>query len=752
MAETGPAWPIGFKRHLRAEVAEGDGVFVFAEDGVTVLRGTGIGAVAGLLDVPAPAPDLMAARPGGLAPGQVGHVLARLAESGLLSHRRPAPGSDPAADAYWEAAGIDPADAVTGIDGARVRVDVIGDVDPGPARTALAGIGPVRVVGDGPADLAVVLCDDYLNPTLAEADAACRAAGIPWLPVKPLGTKIWLGPVFTPGPGCWHCLAARLRVHRVAESSALLALGHSGPAPYPLIATPTSAALAGHFAAMEVSSWLAGRRRPGQRSVWTFDTLGRSTESHELRPRPQCPVCGDPGLMRALARTPVTLNSRSTVDSGGGHRSSTAVETLDRYRHLISPVTGVVKQIQQDSRGPAMFNSFRSGANLAVSGLSIDNLRSAVRFETGGKGVTPLDAEVGALCEAIERYSGTFAGDEERVPGSLRSLGDDAIHPNTCQLYDPRQYTRRRAWNAAHAPFQYVCDPLDVDAELDWTPVWSLTNRRFRLLPTGLLYFNAPAAPGPRYVFADSNGNAAGSSLEDAVLQGALEIVERDAVALWWYNRLTMPGVDLTSFADEWIAGLREVYAELGRELWVLDVTSDVGIPVMVAVSRKLGPGPEDITFGFGAHLDPRIALRRALTELNQLMPPLIASDDAYGCEDIDAVRWWQEATLAGQPYLAPARSVRPRTPADYPDLTGDDLLDEVNLVRARLERLGLEVLVLDQTRPDTGLPVVKVIVPGMRHFWTRFAPGRLFDVPVRQGLLSRPRRYDELNPYPMFL
>jgi ribosomal protein S12 methylthiotransferase accessory factor len=63
----------------------------------------------------------------------------------------------------------------------------------------------------------------------------------------------------------------------------------------------------------------------------------------------------------------------------------------------------------------------------------------------------------------------------------------------------------------------------------------------------------------------------------------------------------------------------------------------------------------------------------------------------------------------------------------------------------------GLETLVLDQTRPDIGLSVVKVIVPGLRHFWCRFAPGRLYDVPVQMGWLSTPLKEEQLNPIPMF-
>jgi len=61
-------------------------------------------------------------------------------------------------------------------------------------------------------------------------------------------------------------------------------------------------------------------------------------------------------------------------------------------------------------------------------------------------------------------------------------------------------------------------------------------------------------------------------------------------------------------------------------------------------------------------------------------------------------------------------------------------------------------MLVLDQTRPDIGFPVVKVVVPGLRHFRPRFGPGRLFDASVTMRWLDRARKEDELNPVPFFL
>jgi ribosomal protein S12 methylthiotransferase accessory factor len=743
-----PETRVRFRRHLRPEIVEGEAVYLFSERGVTALQGAAVELLAPLLDGTRSLTEVIRDLPAELPAERVSGLVARLTAAGLLGSQDADDDGDEAALAYWDAAGLDPVDAVAGTTAATVRLVTVGDCRSDDVAEALRRAGLAITEDEG--DLSVVVCADYLDPALAEVDRTHRRAGKPWLIVKPTGTQVWVGPVFTPAEGaCWHCLATRLSANRPAEARVSAKHGRPGPAPRPAVGVAPVAATAAGVAATEATKWLAGYRHPGQQEVWVYDSLSLRVAHHSVRPRPQCSACGDPELVAAQANRPVVISPRPKRSvHGGGHRSATPGEVLDRYRHLISPVTGVVKDIRRDTRGPQLFNSYRSGSNQALGARTFDGLCSALRQDNGGKGVTPIDAEVGALCEALERHSGAFHGDEARIRGSYTELRDQAIHPDRCQLLDPRQYENRKAWNAAHSAFQHVVDPFDDNASIDWTPVWSMTAERHRLLPTGMLYYGAPS---PSSVRADSNGCAAGSSLEDAILQGLLEIVERDAVAVWWYNRLRMPAVDLDSVGDPWIAEVRETYRGLGRELWVLDLTADLGIPVMAAVSRRVGGDREDITFGFGAHLDPAVALRRALTELNQVMPAILDAGPAQlsASKDIDLRTWLATATVADQPYLLPdpsAPAIR-HAYAPEPDLSAD-----IRAVQRRLAAEGLELLVLDQTRPDIGLPVVRVIVPGMRHFWSRFAPGRLYEVPLHTGRRTAATAYEDLNPIPMFM
>ena len=232
-------------------------------------------------------------------------------------------------------------------------------------------------------------------------------------------------------------------------------------------------------------------------------------------------------------------------------------------------------------------------------------------------------------------------------------------------------------------------------------------------------------------------------------------MVERDSVALWWYYRLPKPAVDLAAFNEPYFQELLQFYQQHHRDLWVLDITSDLDIPTFAAISRRNDKAVENIILGFGTHLDPQIAILRALTELNQSLPAVLfnqyAQSRAYRDCYPEALAWWQTATIENQSYLIPDRTAKSKMPADYLYNWSDNLKTDVMNCVELAHSKGLELLVLDLTRPDVGLSVVKVIVPGLRHFWPRFAPGRLYDLPVQMGCLTAPLTEDQFNPQPIF-
>jgi oxazoline/thiazoline synthase len=754
---------VGFKRHLRVETVPAEAVYLVSERGVTVLSGPCVERLAPLLDGTRSRAQLTRELSPELAAAEVKSALGRMSDADLIDLCRPPdPGADVAPDApaaaFWALAGQHPDEAASAISAGIVEIVALGDVGSTAAAAACAESGLACCEpGTADATVSLVLCDDYLDVRLQAVNARHLASGHPWLLARPAGAEAWIGPMFRPGAGpCWACLATRLEGSRDEAHLLRRVLGSRAFPAAPQASLPASRTAAVQLAVLEVAKWLAGIRTEEQQAIYILDLLSLRGGHHAVHRRPQCARCGTPGMIAARAgRRPAVIRAASWPAASGrqGGRQAGPERVLKDYGHLVDPVTGIVPELRRDERCPVFQHSFVSGRNRALAASTVAGLRAVSRHPNGGRGVTEQEAKVSALCEAIERYSGTRQGYEPTIRGSLRSLRARAVHPNACLLFDQRQFDDRARWNTVCTPFHRVPEPFDDAAVIDWTPVWSLLTGEQRLLPTAMLYYQPRAEHGPASTPADSNGDAAGASLEDAIIRGFLELVERDAVALWWYNRTRQPGVCLRSFEDPWLAGLPERYERLGREVWALEVTSDLGIPVMAAITRRTADATEDIVYGFGAHFDPRTALRHALTELGQLLPAAggaQAGRSGYGANDPHLVSWWTSATVANQPYLLPQPGQPARTAADYGHAAGGSPgLDGISAIA---RRAGLDILVLDQTRPDIRMPVAKVVVPGMRHLWPRFAPGRIFDVPVRLGRRPRPAEYSELNPVPVYV
>jgi ribosomal protein S12 methylthiotransferase accessory factor len=492
----------------------------------------------------------------------------------------------------------------------------------------------------------------------------------------------------------------------------------------------------------------------------TVDLAELATVEHQLVRRPQCERCGDPKLI--TSRDPkVTITSHPLArDTEGGLRTRPTGEVYQQLRRHISPIIGAVTWlIPFTETDDGLIYCYRAGHNFAMIRNDVSRLRRNLRGQSGGKGRTDLQARVSGLAEAIERYSGLWRGDEPVRHTSYAELGPgQAVHPSELTLFSDRQYEQRDTLNADPANRLHVVPcRLPGDRAVDWTACWSMTHDQVRYVPSAYAWFGHPDLEQDSfYCYADSNGNAAGTTREDAILQGFLELVERDAVAVWWYNRTRRPGFEMTALHDPYVDRLRAFYADHGRSLWMLDITNDLGIPVIAAVSHRAGHPVQDILVGFGAHFDPKIAAARALTEVNQFFP-MVTERDASGetlylaDDDLAMMSWLREVKIEDEPWLTPDPDQPARGPSSYHWADFDDLAGAVAQCVDVTSQAGLEFIVLDQTQPDLDLSVVKVIVPGLRHFWRRLGAGRLYTVPVHLGWQDEPGREEELNPRSMF-
>jgi ribosomal protein S12 methylthiotransferase accessory factor len=447
----------------------------------------------------------------------------------------------------------------------------------------------------------------------------------------------------------------------------------------------------------------------------------------------------------------------------GAHRAGDLLQTWEQFEHHISPVTGVV-----DAFAPVCcddlahcYESTRYDTKPLGKPLDLLSTRDHTDW---GKGIDPMQARVSALAETLERYSLMAERPADTTRAAMIELGAEAIDPRSLLHFSDAQYADHGASSSDVPHFERVPrDRFDPDQVIGWTAGRCLTDQRVCLVPSDYCWISPEATRDGAFCVPDTNGCAAGSHLEHAILQGLYELVERDSVALWWYNMARRPGVDLASFHDPEITAIRGHHrSPLGRELRVLDITSDIGIPVFAAISASAEVGRPEFVFGFGCHQNPAIALRGAVTELIQLLTvqkrflttptnpdpwknnrPLVAR---Y-IED-----WLRRTRREDQPHLFPAEDEQPRSRADFQETCTRDLRQDLSWCVDRLHSLGIKVFVVDVTRPDIGLAVVRVMAPGLRHFWRRLGPGRLYDAPVALGWLDHPTAEHELNPISMFV
>ncbi len=758
--------PVRFKSGLNVDVLNGSQVFMLSDSDQVLMEDSTVAQVVRVIDGRRDIADIVAA-----VAHQVGPTIAFAAVNSMLQkgYLRTDSLTGGPFGSYLENRGLDPSHTINSLVSRRVALlpltlqrphdevqHVLGEIalglrDQGVTVEFLTS--DTDVVRVDPECSVIVVAEDYIHPSLEQLNRQLYQRGIPWLLVKPWGQSAWLGPAFDSNTSaCWTCMQDRLVANRQAERYLAEHLGR-------LPSVPTSGMLPGatRIASQAIFAHLIaivnGDPSPFTDILRSMDLMTMAVTDHTVIKQPLCLVCG---TMTQRPTAEVVLTPTTSLEgTDGGYRVCTPEETVERLSKHVSPITGAVSKIESlgvDTDGVTY--SFTAGHNYATINDSMRLLAQNLRGQSGGKGRTRQQARASAVCEAIERFSGVW---EPRIPSvrsAWRDLEQYAIHPADVLLFSDAQYDSRSTFGQVHNRFQRVPKRFDESRPIDFTPARSLTTGDEVLVPAGLAWYGTPDVEVYPYVYTDSNGEAAGNTLEEAILQGLCEVCERDAVGMWWFNRVQRPGVDLDSFKDPYVDVLREFYAKKGRNIWVISLQNDLKMPVFAAMSRR-DRDVQDIMVGFGAHPDPSLALFRALTELNQFLP-FVAMQDEYGntiyrTQDEATIEWCRNATTESEPWLMPHQGLPLVKLSDLPS-TGTRRIDElVDRQVKTLRDVGVETIVINQSRPEIELSVAKVFTPGLRHFWRRSAPGRLYDVPVKLGWLDRPLAEEDLNPRSVF-
>ncbi|RIV40411.1 cyclodehydratase [Micromonospora radicis] len=601
--------------------------------------------------------------------------------------------------------------------------------------------------GRGPAVETVGAVDVFGAP--ATRLAPRRAAADVHLTAQAVLVGPWGG---TPDArACGHCLA--MRWQRLRTRSEREALEHGAPVipagTWPLVPDYVLDAVWSVYQAVVLDrSAPAGRRATGGwhaaadlhlPQVTRIDLQTLHVMTFPLLTDPLCPHCAP---VDELTPQPATLDlvSRPKPDPGSYRLTSTTSYPLTTGA-MANPVCG--------SLGAGTWLDVTSPTTSPVTGsVLIRGYAGLVNFTWSGQANSFRTSKDLAFLEGLERYAGTHQRRRAKpIVAALTDLGDTALDPRTCGEYPAQTYLT----DPTVAPF-------DPDRPIPWVWGYSLRDDRPVLVPARLTYY-ASGQASDNFVYESSNGCAIGSCLEEAILFGLLELIERDAFLLGWYGNLELTEIDLDSCRSPAVRAMVDRAAFRGYDVHAFDSRVDLAVPVVTGLAVRRDGGAGTLAFAAGASLNPETAVEGALSEVLTYIPHLsrqvderrdeleAMADDYTRCANLG-----DHPQLFGLPrmtehahtYLAPADHctiVDIRTPGD-PDTR--DLLRDLRTCQRELERAGFDVIVVDQTTPEQrrmGLHTVCTIVPGLLPIdfgWTRqraLQMPRLRHAPHRAGL-----------------
>jgi len=383
---------------------------------------------------------------------------------------------------------------------------------------------------------------------------------------------------------------------------------------------------------------------------------------------------------------PLQLRSCPKIYIRETHRSRTPVETfqfIDRTRELVG-ITAIRDATDVDRIGLPVFTCER---------IRPDNSQTSHT----GKGISRIQAQVSLVMEAIERCASEFR--EEYLPklinGSYAELKEDN------QILDPGELILPQfARNPSQEPLHWIWGHDLLQSESILVPAAAVYHP-FTLEPVSLINTS-------------TNGLASGNTMEEAVFHGLTEVIERDAWSIARYRGKMETAVAMEDIAGHaFLANLMEKFEASRIEIATKDITTEIGVPVIAAFSQDLEHPSMMPVDGFGAHLDPRVAMARALMEVATTRALLIQKHGigglrqppAYFDHDVE----FQNARFFAQ---------RQKNLGEFEYNYEPDILTDIEFIGKRLKEKGFNrIIVVDLTRPDLNVPTVRVIVPGMEVY-----------------------------------
>ncbi|MBW1797579.1 MAG: YcaO-like family protein, partial [Deltaproteobacteria bacterium] len=310
-----------------------------------------------------------------------------------------------------------------------------------------------------------------------------------------------------------------------------------------------------------------------------------------------------------------------------------------------------------------------------------------------GKGGTPHQAEASAVMELAERFS-LFSFSRKPENFQIEEYGNIKDHALSFESIARSVHDDSEDLDMAREVFSGL--------PLKWTWAYNLTKEKEVLIPFDWFF-----------TINEFNGSSAGNCIEEAILQGMCEVVERHVSSIISRNKLKSPAINLGSIEDPVCLELIRKYERAGIKLYASDFSMDTGIPTVAVLACDAATFPEksEIVWTAGTTPDPHKALIRALTEVAQL-----AGDFNTGSNYVaSGLPKFKELTEAGF-VTNPGKEVGVFS---LPDLSNDNIRVEVENCVAALSETGMEVIVVDVTDPRLEIPAVYTIMPGA-HFSDR--------------------------------